>query len=329
MKTNRIISLLLLVLVSVSLKSAEQNTQNYRQEFKVFKKSSDYKTIFDSESPASLKGIQRDLENFKELSFLQRLVHMGFLSADTVIITPVMMPTFYAYIDGLCKQTGIKTPVIFITTGEGFFNAAATKLLMSSGAIIIGQKLLLEISDQELEAVLAHEIGHIKFNHINKILLTSVPLTIAAYVVAFKYLINPHDNFASQLAKIYYSLLTSSVITALIINKRFEKQADQFACETQHAQGIIGFFETILKKDTSREECFIQTYDKLLNDKTKLSYRDYLVLRLRYGLARTGDMLDRGFKFVYYNTPLGAHPSPEVRIEAAQEYLQSQLEIAV
>lgn len=47
-------------------------------------------------------------------------------------------------------------------------------------------------------------------------------------------------------------------------------------------------------------------------------------LMLRYYVAKTGHVIGNGFKWLYHNTPLGAHPSPEARIKYTQEYLDQQ-----
>jgi hypothetical protein len=45
---------------------------------------------------------------------------------------------------------------------------------------------------------------------------------------------------------------------------------------------------------------------------------------LRYYLAKGGHLCGKAFGYIYHNTPLGAHPSNEARIEAAQKYLQQE-----
>ena len=46
-------------------------------------------------------------------------------------------------------------PTVFITRKENFFNACAAKVLTSSGGIVIGQDLIVESSEKELEAIVA------------------------------------------------------------------------------------------------------------------------------------------------------------------------------
>lgn len=300
------ISLLLLLTV---LSIYAQEPRIYQQELKALKQSATYKIIFDEEDlPLGLHGIQRDIKNYKELSFFQRLVRSAFLNLDVIVVTPTAMPKLYSHIDRICTENAIATPTIFITTWNGFFNAAAQKLFISSGGIIIGQKLLDEISDRELEAVIAHEIGHIKHDHVNKTLLILFP---TCFILKYISKCNTITAF-----------LLSQVITDFIINKRFEKQADLFACETNNGQGLIEFFERLEQKDEAEDISFTDTYSLLCETKDNFSLRDYYLLHIRYKLSKMLHNINKGVKWVYHNTPYGAHPSAQARIAAAQEYLE-------
>lgn len=306
---------------------AEYTTHRYRNEFKVFTKSSHCRDIFDKEFPDVLRQIQRDVENFKELSEFQRLARFMFFALDVVVITPATMPGLYEYIDSMCQRNNIKTPTIFITRDKGFFNAAAAKILTSSGGIVIGQKLLLEVTDQELEAVLAHEIGHIKYNHVNKMLGISFASHIVTYF-GIKFLIE-HDYLPLVKEHFSYRLLLHLYITGtisqIIVNKSFERQADAFAYkEENQGPGLIKLFERLETKEESSDIAFAKTYEFLQNNKQQLSSRDYRGLIVRYYLARLGDYYNKAFRWLYYNTPFGPHPSPAARISTIRAYLENE-----
>jgi Zn-dependent protease with chaperone function len=293
----------------------------YYAELEAYKQSPEAKQMFDEDAHLVLATIQRDIAIYKNLTSFQRFVRSAFLGLDVVIVTPDTLPTLYGYVDGICKKAEIVTPTVFVTRHDGFFNAAAQKLLMSSGAIVIGQKLIHDLSDDAIEAIVAHELGHIKHNHVNKI----IALQFVDWAVYFALIKLLSENGKISGPKSYFAWIASSLVSPAIINKRFEKEADAFACDNGKSKGIVEFFELILKKEELREEEFVAIYQLLQENKANLTFSDYYFdLIIRYYMAKGGHNIGKAFKYVYHNTILGAHPSPEVRIAAAQQYLASQ-----
>ena len=310
----------------------------YYSELKALKKASATKEMFDEDAHFGLATIQRDIAIYKNLTGFQRFVRDTFLKFDVIIVTPETLPKLYEYVDGICKKAQIVTPTIFITRQDGFFNAAAQKLLMSSGAIIIGQKLMHDVSDDALEAIVAHEIGHIKHNHVNKT-LALITLSVALYFglcelldlngVMVSSLDTPSERFATVgglVAKQYAVLTGCLLMPSLIINKYFEKQADEFACkDNDKSEGLIKFFELLLQKEELREEEFVTIYNLLQENKANLTFSDYYFdLIIRYYMAKFGHNIGKVRKYIYHNTFLGAHPSHQARIDAAKQYLQQE-----
>lgn len=318
---------LLIASISNAAQVATIGSSSYYKEWKAFKYSPAFKTTFDNESPVCT--IQRDIEIFKQLSLMQRLVRFVFLRLDVVIATPQTMPTLYKYVDTLCKKNGVETPTIFLNRGKGFFNAAAVKFLMSSGGIIIGRKLLKETTDNELEAVIAHEIGHIKYNHTNKGIGLTLAVSIAYYMAKKLVRTKPElDPTQAMVQEAYERFLVDpriiALLTAFIINKRFEKEADQFAFENDKAEGLSSFCELSIEKRKMADDSFDETYELLQHNSSHLDFIGNVDLWFRYYWGKIGHMIHNADKWIYYNTPVGAHPSPEKRIEAAQKYLACQ-----
>ncbi len=108
----------------------------------------------------------------------------------------------------------------------------------------------------------------------------------------------------------------------LLIGKRFERQADEFAYKTVgKAAGHKLFFKRLIEKKDKYNKDFETIYDFLQKSKPELSTLDSTLLTVRYYLASFGNKIRRLDRWIYYNTPLGAHPSPEARIKAAEDYL--------
>ena len=293
----------------------------YYSELKAYKKDPATQEMFDEYAHSGLAKIQSDITIYKNLTFFQRFVRSAFLSQDVILVTPETLPKLYEYVDSICKKADIVTPAIFVTRKDGFFNAFAQKLFTSTGGIIIGQKLMHDLSDEAMEAIVAHEIGHIKYNHINKMMALSV-VDWLAYFALLKLLSN---NGRISESRKCFAWIASSFVSVAVINKRFEKEADEFACkENGKSQGIIEFFEFILDKEQLREEEFVAIAELLQKNSADLSLWSNMTLNLRYQLAKLGHNFSKAYKYVYHNTFLGAHPSPEARIAAARQYLQQE-----
>ncbi len=316
----------LLTVCAYSSLFASTTPNIYVEELNAFKNSPDYKLIFDEDANTALRIIERDIVNCKNLSWLQRYIRSAFLSLDAIVVTPKTMPQLYSYVESICKESGIKTPTVFLTTEKGFFNAAAQKLLMSSGAIIVGQKLLLEISTKELEAVVAHEIGHIKHNHANKTIAMNY-VALMSTLAGLYYIINKQTNdpVKSMIASGYFGFPIALTAVSFFINKRFEKEADEFAYKFMNkGEGLIKFFEHLQEKVATEDANFDRTRAKLTTNQLELSMYSYAGLSTSYYLAKLGHNIGKAYSWIYHNTPLGAHPSLEARIKAAQDYIDSQ-----
>jgi Zn-dependent protease with chaperone function len=332
MKRLHITSLLTLTFIATT--AFGESTSTYRQEFEAFKKSPRYEAIFNEDAPGALSSIQARIENDTQLTRFNRFVRFIFLLLDPIVISPKTMPTLYAYVDAMCKKQSITTPTIFITRDvtwkQGFFNAAATKLLMSSGAVIIGQKLLLETTDAELEAVVAHEIGHISYNHVNKDLLITILSLIATNVSMNYFYSTPNDTIGDVITRKYAATFMGLCMSRLIVNKRFEKQADEFAYKTMgKSKGCLELFEDFKNREKTYDNYFGKTYNILQESKKDLGWYDSIDLTIDYYCASFGNKMDHLFNWLYHNTPLGAHPSHDARIKAVNDYLASQEQAAI
>ena len=306
----------------------DKQESSYYQELQTFKENPEFQAIFDEEAPDLACHIHRDIQNFKELSYWQRLSRFLFLSEDVVAVTPSTMPKLYAYVESTCNKQGLAIPTIFITREKGIFNAFAAKLFATTGGIAIHQKIIEDTSDVELEAVIAHELGHIKHNHSNQILARAVPLYLAALVgMSYARTMNPvytRKNGVNFIELICRHVLASSVagfLTQLTIGKQFEKEADEFSYkEVGNGQGLIEFFKHLQEKEKYQDAAFDGAYEALQKNKPALSDHDYQAILIDYYVAKG---IHKGFKWVYYNTPMGPHPSPEARQKAVEEYLAS------
>lgn len=325
----KIRNLLLCIAVIFSAATHVQAAEviSYKQELENLKQNPSYKHYFDKEVNQISHQIERRMQLYKAVpSKWQRFTLSMFTDHDVIVVTPELMPNLYAFIEEVAQKAGIPTPTVFITLNEGIFNAAASKLLNSMGGIIIFQKIINELSDAQLQAILAHEIGHIKHNHINKML----GLNVAAFVLSgyglYKYITYQKSN--QPLSPIdYYACLTgANIVTfitqALVIGKRFEKQADQFAFEMGHAQGLKEAMSIIQGKVEKVDTELLATTDKLTAAQSELTPADYAELQQDLWMSKGMYRISR---WIHENTPFEPHPSNADRIAAAQAYLDAQV----
>lgn len=323
---NFILSLALLFAGYAQANKAE--TQVYRQEFEEVKENPKFVNLFDEEVNSISHDFERRIQIYKAVpSKWQRFTCWMFLANDAIVITPEMMPELYAFIEDLAQKSGMPTPTIFISLKEHVFNAFAAKFLNGKGGILIEQKMLNQLSDKELEATIAHELGHVKYNHTNKMLGLSLVSTASAYYGLYKlFRLNkqPDVNLSAKeaLSIFTYGNLITTLVQGLVIGKRFEKQADQFACEAGHAEGIIDLMNIFEEKVKKVDAELLATNDLLIAEQANLTSSDYADLQQEY--AKT-HMIYRFGRWVHEKTPFESHPSNADRIAAAQAYLDAQV----
>lgn len=311
MRKLHVFSLLFLFFVD-HLSSTELSV--YKQELKNFKTSEKYKDIFDTKLPEYVKYIDINIEKYKNTDWKQRVLSFTEFF-NPIVITKKSMPKLYNFIEETCKKSNIKTPTVLLTTKKGLFNAMAMKFFTSMGCIIIGQDIILESSSDEVEAVLAHEIGHIKHNHVNKNLAINLAGLIASQIILNKL------ELKNSLIRYYLVLKLSSIST--LFSKYFEKQADQFAFEQGKAKGIKKFFKKLQNQWDQVDIKLANSKEKIRNASNKVGTFNYYKLMLQYYCAKGYRSYSKALKWLNDNTLLGSHPSHKERVQAAREYMQT------
>ena len=196
------------------------------------------------------------LESFGGLWWLPLGLALTLISVVLVRLAPVLiMPLFYRFtplangtlkerIMALCRDAGIHVEGIFsfdLSRNTRKANAAFTGIGRSR-RIILGDTLVGNFSEEEIETVFAHELGHYRFGHIRTGMMTGTVSTFAGlYVAARLYdlsvaafgLSSPTNLGALPLLAIWLSLF--GLVTAPIgnmISRRHERQADAYAVRT-------------------------------------------------------------------------------------------------
>jgi STE24 endopeptidase len=130
--------------------------------------------------------------------------------------------------------------------------------------IVLFDTLINQLAEVELEAVLAHEIGHYKKKHIPKMLLGSALGLLAAFFVIAQLANAPwfYRAFGFEPGSIVPALLLFSLLSGVVtfwftplfnlLSRKFEYEADDYAAKTMKEPGsLIGALRKLNEKNLS------------------------------------------------------------------------------
>jgi STE24 endopeptidase len=131
--------------------------------------------------------------------------------------------------------------------------------------IILGDTLLDNYSIEEIETVIAHELGHYKKKHIVKnIFIGTASSFLTLYVISILYQISlswfGFENIIQVSALpllALWSMLIGVIQTPLgnILSRKFEYQADEYAViETKNPSGFIGILQKLNEQNLGDKE---------------------------------------------------------------------------
>jgi len=156
-------------------------------------------------------------------------------------------------IEALMQKTGFSSNGIFVMDGSrrsGHGNAYFTGL-GTNKRIVFYDTLIESLSADEIEAVLAHELGHFKHGHIKKRLISTAAMSLAALAL-LGWLINQQWFFQglgietpSTHTALMLFMLVMPVFTFFIgpimsrVSRKHEFEADDFAAEHADANALI------------------------------------------------------------------------------------------
>lgn len=116
--------------------------------------------------------------------FSDKLVLM---SSGAKVVTPEQAPRLHAIVDRLCAETGLPKPRVAIVPTD-VPNAFATGRSQRHSVIAATQGLLNRLNEDEIVAVLAHELSHVKNRDVAVMTIASFLSTVAYYfIMSFMY----------------------------------------------------------------------------------------------------------------------------------------------
>jgi len=179
--------------------------------------------------------------------------------------TPMEEGSLKDRIQGLLSRCGFNSNGIFIMDGSkrsGHGNAYFTGM-GNNKRIVFFDTLIESLDDEELEAVLAHELGHFKCKHVIKMLVASSFMTLISFAV-LGWLITQDWFFSglgvdthSNAAALLLFMLVSPVFTIFMqpisayFQRKFEFEADDFASDNAKASKMISGLVKLYEENAS------------------------------------------------------------------------------
>ncbi len=103
-------------------------------------------------------------------------------SSKAQIVTPEQAPRLHAIVDRICAETGLPKPKVAIVPTD-VPNAFATGRSQRHSVIAATQGLLNRLNEDEIVAVLAHELSHVKNRDVAVMTIASFLSTVAHFIM--------------------------------------------------------------------------------------------------------------------------------------------------
>ncbi len=254
----------------------------------------DYVHPADSKALAALRAIPGIDTALKQLLKVtgESAIRVTFM-ASAVKVTPLQCPDLHAKLQVVCTTLGVDMPDLFIQQNPivNAFTGGVDKPV-----IVLHSGLLERLDEEEILAVIAHEVGHIHAEHV--LYLTAAQLILALATVPLASL---------PIAGIIKEILTASMRGALLAwMRRAELSCDRAALLVTQNPHVIG---TTMMKLAGGTLAHKIDYDQFLDQAREFqkSYDDKKLDRF------WADILSAG----------RSHPFPIWRVSEILKYVES------
>lgn len=194
-----------------------------------------------------LNTIESNQLDFELLAFLLIFISQFFL----VSIPYIILPLFYLIKSKRHKrnkeieewiQNKFGKPYKVVILDVEVTNAFAAGLLPIVKVILLGKPLVEKLSKPELEAIIAHEVGHLAENHLLRVYVNQILMYCLIAYGWTKISPNFHESpYYVWVLSAYFGILLGGLPLVVngLIQKRLEKAADKYAARMTSPEDVI------------------------------------------------------------------------------------------
>lgn len=173
-------------------------------------------------------------------------------STGAQIVSETEAPQLHMMVEKLCLNMGLPKPRIAIINND-MPNAFATGRNKKKAVVAVTTGIMGTLNERELEAVLAHELTHIRNRDMFVVTFASFVVSLLSYIIyiifATIFSRDEEGNFGASMAAAMVSMILSNTIGLIIINtvSRYrEYGADRgSAYATNNPDGLISALKKI------------------------------------------------------------------------------------
>jgi len=294
------------------------------------------KTVLLSIEKTKLSNKKNGFSHLIHNFFLQHFPgpHTVKIGKSVLLLTQEQAPLLHDMIGNLAEKYKIEKPTIFVCPDKNLFNACACSLTKNNGVIIIGEKLLNTLDEKQLKAVLAHELSHIKHNHVmTKLCVTLLGGTVAPLLI-WHLLSQQSDRaigplrqnvqpwYATTKMKLGAIIAWTIICTLLLlkVSRIMEKEADLDALDiTEDSDAFVSMIDALENEIKSKAAIFMDEHDFALEQIKQIKdtnpIRSWL---LEFDLKQLKSGIEEGVKQAT-ESDTGTHPSCKTRKEYAKQ----------
>jgi heat shock protein HtpX len=137
------------------------------------------------------------------------------------IVSAGEAPRLHMIVESLSSKMGLPKPKVAIVQND-MPNAFATGRNYSHSVVAVTTGLLNKLNDQEITAVLAHELSHVKHRDMFVITFASFVVSVLSMIIYFGLSMvlrgDDRNNFGASIAAWFVSIIFSNTIGLILIN---------------------------------------------------------------------------------------------------------------
>jgi Zn-dependent protease with chaperone function len=183
------------------------------------------------------------LETLTIFAALSVFVVSPFLARIVLTVRPLAAGEARDRLMAICRTHGVSVrEVLLWQTGGSVINAAVIGLIGPLRYVLLTDALLELMSAEQVRAVMAHEVAHVKRHHMPWLVITLVATIWSVAMITRVPLLLIEADGAMTVMPVWLEMVVVGVQLALAlivfgwISRRFERQADTFAA--QHLSGM-------------------------------------------------------------------------------------------